>query len=105
MKKLTKILGLGAVVAMASLASFAGETYRPEQLGAVEAVFDACGRVATQHRGQLEAKEKKLLESMSNRMLKEARESKEYAGGHAALISVLRDEIPRAELVAGCAAI
>jgi len=103
MSKLTALFCCMSGLFLASTLAVASETYSPEALGAIEAVFDSCGKLAPRSGEGRDAGREKEFEGISQATLKRAREAKEYTAAYTALTTVLRDEIPRAELVKACA--
>lgn len=93
-------LGLVAVLALANQ-TLAAPAVPPKALGMVEAKVDFCARVDSQSADKYKELGKLAVAGMSEKEVKEARESNDYKTAYNALTGQF-EKIPQEKAVAGC---
>lgn len=102
MVKFCRTLGLVAVVAFPQL-MLAGHSIPPQALGQIEATGNFCARVDSPWADKYKQGDKVLAAIMSEKELKEARESSDYKAAYDATTGRL-EKIPQDKAVEGCRA-
>src|SRR5215469_12341380 len=102
MAKFCRTLGLVAVVACSQL-MLAGHSVPPQALGQIEATGNFCARVDAPWADKYKQAGKLLGSIMSEKELKEARESDDYKTAYDVMTGKL-EKIPQDKVVEGCRA-
>lgn len=100
MVKFYRSLGLVAVLTFANH-TLAAPAVPPKALGMVEAKLDFCSRVDSESADKYKEYGKTVVAGMSEKELKEARESSDYKAAYNALTGQL-EKIPQEKAVASC---
>ena len=102
MLKFCRALGLGAVLTLPQL-MHAAHSVPPQALGQIEATGNFCARVDAPWADKYKQAGKALAAIMSEKELKEARESSDYKTAYDALTGTL-EKIPQDKAVESCRA-